>query len=746
MPDSTELKFDRLRELAEDLLQKNGNTADEASDEITHLLHELRVHQVELSIQNEELQSTQDELVLSRQNYADLFDYAPIAYFVIDKEGIIEQVNLTAVAKFGTTRQALFGTMFPHLVAMLERDHFYKWHRTLVKERRPKKLEVWFKHRGIEPFYGSMEVVVVDDDNESPKFRLAITDITERKIYEERLEAIHKLDQAILMQSDIDEVIEITIGQLWRSTECSYIAVILFEKHDHQTHYFIRDNKDEEMQRYGRLKQVKADALTTDDMTKWQDQHPRIVRKPSFLARETGRNYPTHLFVPISRDNELKGLIDLGAEQEDDFDNVSKDFIQQLTSQLGIGVQQAEYRSQIQRYTVELEAMVDERTIQLRDSQDNEHRQRVFAEGLLTIVKQINQSLDLERVLEQILINLEIVVQYEGAQIIITHSDSSPSVVQSRGKLQLSPETVNSSLLDDNRSVYMKMARTGEPVLIPEEAHQYICVDEASEAPIEAYLGVPIQSQSEQQLLGYINLYGAQVGFFDNTDTMHLQAFAEHVSIAVKNARLYQKGQELAALEERQRLARDLHDAVSQLIFSLGIMAETLPNLLRKEKFERADAVAETMRTIAASAHAEMRLLLLELRPMNLERIGLEDLLQQLVIAFLGRHSALNTNLQADSTPPLSIKTKSNLYRIVQEALNNIGKHAEAQNIEIKLWVDDDVVNLTVTDDGRGYDTSKQSAGQGMHMMQDRAAIIGAEYTISSQIGQGTRIHVRCEI
>jgi signal transduction histidine kinase len=427
----------------------------------------------------------------------------------------------------------------------------------------------------------------------------------------------------------------------------------------------------------------------------------------------------------------------------EDFNHVPTEFIQQLAVQMGIAIQQAEFVEQLQQYTTELETMVDKRTTQLRESEHNEHEQRLFAEGMLEIVKKINQSLDLEHVLEQILINLENIVNYDSAQIIITDTDDDRVIVQRRGNLQVDERAARPTAVDDYPA-FVKMARTGEPILIREAAHRSLLADEADGYNVESYLGTPIQSG--RRLLGFINLYGTQAGAFDGTDMAHLQAFAEQVSVAVKNARLYKKAQELATLEERQRLARDLHDAVSQLIFSLSIMAESLPGLLRKEKYERAMDLSTTMRTVASSAHAEMQLLLLELRPMRFEHIEIAELLQQLVNAFLGRHAALATSVQADETPPLPIEVKNTLYRIAQEALNNVGKHAEAKNIEIKLWVHNNIIHLSVEDDGQGFDATEAPEGHGLWIMRERAESIAATCSIESQAGAGTRVHVTYKV
>lgn len=739
MPDSNELKFDRLRELAENLIRQNGTTPGESEGEMTRLLHELRVHQVELNIQNEELQRAQEELATSKQEYADLFDYAPVAYFVIDEENIIKQANLTAVAKFGTTRQALYGKPFAYLVAAKERDKYYKYHRSLVNTLQQQKIEVWFENNGTGAFYGRIETVVVNEEDEAKTFRVAITDITERKKYEEHLEAIHQLDQVILERSPASTVVEMVIDQLRRSTGCHHVAIILFDDDDSQVNYFIKNYGNQAAQRYGKLRHMKGDAVAFKNLARWNNDHVHVMQNPSFLSQEIGGSYPAHLFAPIRNDGNLKGLIDLGAGWADDFDAVPTEFVRQLAVQLGIALQQAEFLEQLQNYMTQLKTMVDERTAQLRESQYNERKQRLFAEGLLAIVKQINQSLDPEFVLEQILVTLENIIAYDGARIIISGSDGAEVMIQSRGKLQLPAEALSTSMAFEVHPIHVKMLRTGEPALIREDVRQ-LWDDEASKAPIESYLGAPIQSGRE--VLGFIDLYGAQTDAFDREDVNRLQAFAEQASIALKNARFHQKGQELAALEERQRLARDLHDAVSQLIFSLSIMSESLPKVIKDQEYDKANEISEMMHIVASSTHAEMRLLLLELRPMSFERIELDELLHQLATAFLGRHSKLTTKVDAQRTPPLSIDAKNNLYRIAQEALNNSGKHAQAQNIKIKLWMQDEIIHLSIEDDGKGFEFNGQSSGYGLGIMRERAENIGAEYVITSEVGKGTQVYV----
>ncbi len=149
----------------------------------------------------------------------------------------------------------------------------------------------------------------------------------------------------------------------------------------------------------------------------------------------------------------------------------------------------------------------------------------------------------------------------------------------------------------------------------------------------------------------------------------------------MENARLYEQAQALAALEERQRLARDLHDAVSQTLFSASLIAEVLPRLWERNPAEGQRSLAE-LHQLTRGALAEMRTLLLELRPAALLEVGLADLLRQLAEAVTGR-SRVPIDLSLDKPYPLPPDVQVNLYRIAQEALSNVAKHSGASRATV---------------------------------------------------------------
>jgi len=203
-----------------------------------------------------------------------------------------------------------------------------------------------------------------------------------------------------------------------------------------------------------------------------------------------------------------------------------------------------------------------------------------------------------------------------------------------------------------------------------------------------------------------------------------------------------------AVIAERTRLARDLHDAVTQTLFSTTLIADVLPDIWEMNQAEGRRRLEE-LRLLTRGALAEMRTLLVELRPNALVEVPLPTLLRQLVDALIGR-ARINIQLSAEDSPggdsgsghKLPADVQVGLYRIAQEALNNVVKHARASEAAITLRTGD-VVRLTVADNGKGFDPAQVTADHlGLKIMRERAETIGAKISIYSEPGEGTQITI----
>ncbi len=224
--------------------------------------------------------------------------------------------------------------------------------------------------------------------------------------------------------------------------------------------------------------------------------------------------------------------------------------------------------------------------------------------------------------------------------------------------------------------------------------------------------------------------------------TAALRRHAEQARRRERETRLRsEQAQELAALQERQRLARELHDSVSQALYGISLGAHTAREALESDPRE-AIAPLEYVATLAEAGLAEMRALIFELRPESLANEGVIAALTKQVAALRARYQ-LSVDAQLGEEPALSLERKQALYRIAQEALHNIVKHARARTVLLRLGRQDSELVLEVCDDGKGFDPTMPFPGHlGLHSIQERAAHLGGTCSIESAPAQGTHLRV----
>ncbi|MEX1143593.1 MAG: PAS domain S-box protein [Anaerolineales bacterium] len=245
--------------------------------------------------------------------------------------------------------------------------------------------------------------------------------------------------------------------------------------------------------------------------------------------------------------------------------------------------------------------------------------------------------------------------------------------------------------------------------------------------------------------IGGFALAHAKENFFTAHHADLALSVANQAAITMTNAQLVGKAQAVAVVEERQRMARNLHDAVNQSLFSAGLIAEVLPRLWERDQ-EEARHSLEDLRRLTRGAMAEMRALLAELRPSTLTDADLGELLEQLAEAFRGRTN-VPAQVTVQGTGVLPAEVQVAVYRVCQEALNNIAKHAEASKVEIGLELEDANCVLSIRDDGHGFEPEQTSSGHyGLSMMRERASAVGAILSITSQPGHGAELTIRWAI
>jgi PAS domain S-box-containing protein len=295
-------------------------------------------------------------------------------------------------------------------------------------------------------------------------------------------------------------------------------------------------------------------------------------------------------------------------------------------------------------------------------------------------------------------------------------------------------------------SIIEKAAAVEQPVVWQVADYPSVALKQAMEEE-GVRLGVSVPLLVKERLVGALVLAARDMRTFVPEELSLLAAIGQQIGIAVENARLYEQAEQAAVITERNRLARELHDSVTQALYSVTLYAEAAAILLADGKnLEAADHLRE-LRDTAQEALREMRLLIFELRPLALEKTGLVAALQTRLEAVEGR-GGMQTELQVEGAPNaerLPFTVQEELYHIAQEALNNVLKHAHARRVRVHLQFLDTVTCLEVWDDGVGFESerARERGGLGLRGMEERAQRIGGKLHIESVPRKGTRVSIK---
>lgn len=250
----------------------------------------------------------------------------------------------------------------------------------------------------------------------------------------------------------------------------------------------------------------------------------------------------------------------------------------------------------------------------------------------------------------------------------------------------------------------------------------------ANHPPMTSFLGVPITHKGRR--LGNLYLTDKRASEeFSAEDQRLIEFLAAHAGIAIENARLYERIQQLIVVEERQRIGMDLHDGVIQSIYGAELMLESLSGQLAEGPNQKIKQVTETLN----SAIRDIRSYILDLRPHNFEGDNLIIGLRRLIMEFKA-NTLMSAHLDADAMADavLSLQARQTLFHIAQEALSNAAKHSRASRVEVVLKLANQVVSLTLRDNGQGFSPNQveRRVGHGLMNMQDRARTIGGTFSM----------------
>jgi signal transduction histidine kinase len=364
--------------------------------------------------------------------------------------------------------------------------------------------------------------------------------------------------------------------------------------------------------------------------------------------------------------------------------------------------------------------------------------------ALYEVTAVASASLDLHTVLQSSLERLLVAVHGEiGAFHLLDEQAGTLSLAAWHG------DAPGPSTVDDPRP--LRDGLTGlvverdAPLVLPDVADGPRPLAALAIAGSHAYVGVPMHAKG--RVLGVLSVIGHPGRDFGEQDVSLLASIADQIGVAVENARLYRQAEQLAIVNERQRLARELHDSVTQALYSLVLLSEAARRLTSAQDSSQLQEVVTRLGEIGQQALKEMRLMVYELRSLTLQERGLVRALEQRLDA-VEKRAGVRTTLTTEGTVELAAPVEEALYRIVQEALNNALKHASATNVSVRVDASDDRVEIEVTDDGRGFDPGdvRDRGGMGLANMQERIEKLGGQLAIRSAPGQGTTVRVTLDL
>jgi len=366
---------------------------------------------------------------------------------------------------------------------------------------------------------------------------------------------------------------------------------------------------------------------------------------------------------------------------------------------------------------------------------------------VLEVSKRIASTLELEPLLNLILDQIQSILPYNGAAIFTREDDmlmvaayQVPGLPRPSRPLALSLSNAGpyQAVITDKKVVIFDDVMGAPPL---SRAFEESLGSQAgfSFRHAHSWIGIPLVIRDH--VTGLLSLTHNEPGYYTQAHARLAETITNQVAVAIENARLYEKAQNLATIEERQRIARELHDSVTQLLYGICLYCTAASHSIRGKEHKPIQDHLSEIKGNALQALQEMRLLILEMNPPLLQKDGLVAALQA-SLETIETRAGLETELKADGINRLPRALEPELYRIAMEALNNLVRYARAKKVSVDLQTRSGWIIMEISDNGVGFDLdqARNNGGMGLHNMEQRTRQIGGRLEISSSPGTGTCI------
>lgn len=385
---------------------------------------------------------------------------------------------------------------------------------------------------------------------------------------------------------------------------------------------------------------------------------------------------------------------------------------------------------------------VEERTHALQEANEVLERRALQLETSARVSREITSILEIDILMAQVVKLIRDTFGHYRVQVFLLDQEANQLI------LRASSGDTDSQLRQleiSQKSINTRAVQTGEAQVVNDVAQDPYYLADEHLPDTQSELVIPLRLGD--QVIGTLDVHSAEVNAFTAEDVLITQSLGDQIAVAIENARLYDRSRELAVLEERTRLARELHDSVTQSLYSIVLLTEGWRRLVSSGERASVEDYLSRIGEITQQSLKEMRLLIHELRPPVLERDGLVGALRQRLDA-VEKRSGVEARFLMDDLIELPPRMEEELYRIAQEALNNALKHAAATAVTMRMCIEGEYVVLEVADNGRGFnpEIAVHGGGMGLVNMRERAKQMGGALTIVSAPGQGTTVKASARI
>ena len=546
----------------------------------------------------------------------------------------------------------------------------------------------------------------------------------------DELTTLSLISQAITSTLNLEATLTIITDHALRLLDATAASVVLHDEVRSDLWFHTASGGDPDFVRGIRL-------AAGQGIVGWVIQHgeptlvPDVSEDPRFFGdidQETGFITRSVICVPLQTEDQTTGAIEVMNKNSGTFTQEDLRLLNWLATPATIAIENA----------------------RLFEAESSARKQ---AEILREATTTLTSTLDLDQLLNSILVHLERVVPCDNAYVFLQKRDTL-HMVAGRGSSQSDEQKSGQQYPADN-AVYQAIRNTGHPVILADAQTDHRFENWKSADNVRGWMGVPLMAGNK--VIGCLTLNSQQVGAYSQVEAVLAQAFANQATVAIQNAQLFEQVREghnqLQSLShrlvqvqetERRHIARELHDEAGQALTSLMVGLR----LLEREVGNPETVIKHVtqLKSMTNDVLENLHRLAMDLRPASLDHLGLIAALRQYIETFSNQHG-LKMQFEIvglDDLPRLPPAVETNVYRIVQEALTNVVRHAQATRIDVLLEQRGDQMVAIVEDDGVGFDAeaARQSGRLGLLGMRERAEMLGGTLAVESTPGSNTTIYV----